>query len=312
MAPKCSRTVIPVIRNAAATAADTSSSSVGRMRGPASNSCTCEPNALKIDATCAPVAPAPTTIIEAGISARSHASLCVEVNSKPEIGSPRLTPPAHKINLSASNRSPFAVCEVVRLAKMDGAGSLPHGYPGAVDPFAKRRTRSHLVNDFPHAREKPRVIQYRLIDDDPVASELPRVPHRSGGVSQRRTGSGASFAAKPPNAPRISSVVRAPNSAARSTADTLAGPAPMMMTRCIILSGAACCSQASALDGYITTPPFEAFDADRPDDAQRRRDRPRAKRTPPAHRAVQAESSTTGFAFLVRSPRRNICGRVAS
>ena len=56
--PKFSRTTMPDSRKAAATAADTSSSSVGRMRGPASKSWIREPNALKIEATCTPVAPA--------------------------------------------------------------------------------------------------------------------------------------------------------------------------------------------------------------------------------------------------------------
>ena len=36
--------------------------------------------ALKIEATCAPVAPAPITIIDGGIEVRPHASLWVAVN----------------------------------------------------------------------------------------------------------------------------------------------------------------------------------------------------------------------------------------
>ena len=66
IAPKPSRTSMPASRKAAATAADTSSSSVGRMRGPAWKSWTREPNALKIDATCTPVAPPPMTSIDGG------------------------------------------------------------------------------------------------------------------------------------------------------------------------------------------------------------------------------------------------------
>ena len=81
--PKFSRTTMPDSRKAAATAADTSSSSVGRMRGPAWKSWTREPNALKIEATCTPVAPAPTTNIDGGTAVRLQASLWVAVNSKP-------------------------------------------------------------------------------------------------------------------------------------------------------------------------------------------------------------------------------------
>ena len=81
IAPKSSRTTIPDSRKAAATAADTSSSSVGRMRG-AWKSWTREPKALKIEATCAPVAPPPMTNI-GGTEVRPQASLWVAVNSKP-------------------------------------------------------------------------------------------------------------------------------------------------------------------------------------------------------------------------------------
>ena len=47
-------------------AAATCSSSLMRMRGAASNRVTCDPKALKIEATCTPVAPAPITSSESG------------------------------------------------------------------------------------------------------------------------------------------------------------------------------------------------------------------------------------------------------
>ena len=46
-------------------------------------SCIREPNALKIEATCTPVAPAPMTSIDGGTEVRLQASLWVFVNSKP-------------------------------------------------------------------------------------------------------------------------------------------------------------------------------------------------------------------------------------
>src|SRR6516165_2101651 len=90
MAPKFSRTTMPDLRNADAAAAATSSSSVARMRGPASNSSTRVPKALKIEATCAPVAPAPTTSIEGGTEVSLQASLCVLVSSMPPTGASAL------------------------------------------------------------------------------------------------------------------------------------------------------------------------------------------------------------------------------
>src|SRR5438874_12822739 len=57
IAPKFSCTTIPDSRNAAATAADTSSSSLGRMRGPVWKSWIRDPYALNMEATCTPVAP---------------------------------------------------------------------------------------------------------------------------------------------------------------------------------------------------------------------------------------------------------------
>src|SRR5215831_6143711 len=74
--PKFSRTRIPASRKALATTADTSSSSVARIRGPVSKSSTFDPKALKIEATCAPVAPPPITSIDGGTEVRLQASLC--------------------------------------------------------------------------------------------------------------------------------------------------------------------------------------------------------------------------------------------
>ena len=76
---------MPDSRKAVATTAATSSSSVDRMRGPASKSWTREPNALKIEATCTPV-PAPMTSIDGGTEVKPQASLWVLVNSKPGMG----------------------------------------------------------------------------------------------------------------------------------------------------------------------------------------------------------------------------------
>ncbi|MGB8577186.1 MAG: hypothetical protein WCD56_11535, partial [Pseudolabrys sp.] len=44
------------------------------MRGPVWKSWIRDPNALKIEATCTPVAPAPTTSIDGGTEVKRHAS----------------------------------------------------------------------------------------------------------------------------------------------------------------------------------------------------------------------------------------------
>ncbi len=72
-----------------------------RMRGAISIRWTCVPNALKIEATCTPVAPAPITSSDSGTEERCHASLCVAVKSKPGTASGREVPPVQMMILSA-------------------------------------------------------------------------------------------------------------------------------------------------------------------------------------------------------------------
>ncbi len=107
--PKPAWTAMPLAWKASATQAATSGSSARRMRSPASNSSTLVPKALNTEATWAPVAPEPITSMEAGGAFRDQASLWVLVSSKPGIASLRLTPPVHRITLSACRRRPVAV-----------------------------------------------------------------------------------------------------------------------------------------------------------------------------------------------------------
>src|SRR4029077_7038194 len=99
--PKFSWTTIPDSRKAADTAVDTSSSSLGRMRRPVWKSWIRDPYALKIEATCTPVAPAPMTSIDDGTDVKLQASLWVFANSEPGTGSRRLTPPVQMMIFSA-------------------------------------------------------------------------------------------------------------------------------------------------------------------------------------------------------------------
>ena len=82
-------------------ARETSSSSVARIRGPASNSMTWEPSSANTDATWTPVAPAPITSSDSGTVVSVHASRCEPTSSAPGTGRARFVPPAHRMNLSA-------------------------------------------------------------------------------------------------------------------------------------------------------------------------------------------------------------------
>src|SRR5688572_31568271 len=64
----------------------------------------------------------------------------------------------------------------------------------------------------------------------PNRSSLRAPRSKRAACASVRTGTGPSFAAMPPNSPRVTSVVRAPSSAARVAAMTPAGPAPITTT----------------------------------------------------------------------------------
>ena len=106
MVPASSRTRIPNACKAALTAEAMSSSSLMRIRGAASKSVTCEPKALKIEATCTPVAPAPITSMDGGAAEKPQASLWVEVKAEPGRSRRRAMPPVQMMNFSARSRGP--------------------------------------------------------------------------------------------------------------------------------------------------------------------------------------------------------------
>ena len=155
------------------------------MRAPAWNSSTRVPNALKIDATCTPVAPAPSTSIEAGTDVSDQASLCVAVSSNPGTSSRRLTPPVQTMILSATRRRPLLRRERVRVEEARGARVFVHGDARGLELPAEHGVLAHVVDDLAHARQQPRIVERRLADGDPVAPELPRVAHEPRRVRQR-------------------------------------------------------------------------------------------------------------------------------
>ena len=117
MDPASARTWIPDADSAALTVAATSGSSLIRILGAASNRVTCDPKALKMEASCTPVAPAPTTSIDGGTEESPQASLCVLVSSNPGSGSRRDIPPVQMTNRSDRNTGPLAVATVCASTK---------------------------------------------------------------------------------------------------------------------------------------------------------------------------------------------------
>ena len=155
------------------------------MRAPAWNRSTRVPKALKIDATCTPVAPAPSTIIEAGIDVSDQASLCVAVSSKPGTSSRRLTPPVQTTILVGAEAQAALRRERVCVEESRRARVFVHGDARCLELPAERSVLAHVVDDLTHAQKEPRIIERRLADGDPEAPELLRVADEPRRVRQR-------------------------------------------------------------------------------------------------------------------------------
>ena len=217
-----------------------------RMRAPAWNSSTRVPKALKIEATCAPVAPAPSTIIEAGIDVSDQASLCVAVSSKPGHVEPPADATGAEDDLVGDEAQAALGLERVRVDEARRAGVFVHGDARRLELPAEHGVLAHVVDDLAHARQQPRIVERRLADGDAVAPELPRVAHEPRRVRQR--------------AHRHRSVVRRHAAESRrarrapcarrgrpraSAATSPAGPAPMTTTSNMLVRVAHVRSSAS-------------------------------------------------------------------
>ena len=184
MVPKLSRTTMPDARKAAATAADTSSSSVGRMRGPAWKSWTREPKALKIEATCTPVAPAPTTNIDGGTAVEAPG---IAVGGG-QLEAGNWQPPARAAraedDLVGVQPQPTLGFDGVRIDEACGAGLLVDRHAQTVQVLAPKRMRAHIVDDLADAREQPRIVEHRLAHGDAVLTELASFSDQPGSMGQ--------------------------------------------------------------------------------------------------------------------------------
>jgi hypothetical protein len=134
-----------------------------------------EPKALKIEATCTPVAPTPMTSSDGGTEKRFHASLCVAVKSKPGTGSGRELPPVQMMTLSARSRGAWSLNGVgVREPRQAGLLVDPHARPFNV--VAQQRLLACGGGHLADTRQQPRVIQRGFAGRDPVARQLPGLP----------------------------------------------------------------------------------------------------------------------------------------
>ena len=193
IAPASTRTWIPDVSRPALIAAETSSSSLTRIRGAASNRVTRDPKALKIEATCTPVAPAPITSIEGGVEESSQASLWVLVNSKPGTSSRRDSPPVQMMIFSARSRGACSLSITCGSMNRAVAGVLVDGHLGFLELLAQQRVSAHVGGHLAHAIEQPRVVKRGFTGADAVARELlwprasaePREPASGPGPARR-------------------------------------------------------------------------------------------------------------------------------
>jgi hypothetical protein len=122
-----------------------------------------------------------TTIMEGGTAVRLHASLCVAVNSKPGIGSPRLVPPA--LRMVRSQPQPVLCRNRVWVLEARDAAILmnPNSHPLQVlaprhDCALGERPRAHVraAGNNPGSARSP-VDCHLLISRTLRATEIPMI-----------------------------------------------------------------------------------------------------------------------------------------
>ena len=194
-----------------------------RIRGAASNSVTRVPNALKIEASCTPVAPAPMTSIDGGAVERVQASLWVHASSKPgelESAGPAAGADDDLRGVEARGASDSITCGSVNRA---GAGVLVERDPGLPEILAQQRVGAHVGGDLPDAIEQPPIVELGLAGGDAVARELGGFADQAGGVRERADGDRSVVGGHSPELVAGDERGRAPSLAARSAATTPAG-----------------------------------------------------------------------------------------
>ncbi len=200
---------MPSSRSAPVNAAETSSSSVISRRGAASNRHTRVPKALKIDATWAPVAPAPITIIDPasrqapGVAVRGGELTAGDVGAAARRPC-RARSPRREAAAPSRSRS------VVGSDEAGSAGVLEDGDACLLQLVAQQRPVACPARHLLDALEQALVVDRDLAGDDPVRRKVARLPDQPRRLGQRRTGTGPSFAAMPPKSSRVTSAVRRP------------------------------------------------------------------------------------------------------
>ena len=159
-----------------------------RIRGAASNSVTRDPKALKIEASCTPVAPAPITSIDGGAEERVQASLWVHASSKPgKVESAWHAAGADDALRGVKSWGVLAL-DHVRFGEPRGAGVLVKRDSGLFEIFAQQRVRADVAGDLADAIEQPRIVERGFAGGDAVARELPGFADQPRGVRQRADG----------------------------------------------------------------------------------------------------------------------------
>ena len=170
---------------------ETSSSSVARMRGPASNSITREPSSAKTDATWAPVAPAPITSSDSGTAVSAHASRCETDQLRARhrqgpVGAARTEDELVRVQAGA-----VLGLDRVGVDEPRGPGVFAQDHTGVLSSVAQDGVLGHLGDHLAYPREQPAVVQGGVARLDAVPVQVPRLTAQPGRLRQRAHRNGA-------------------------------------------------------------------------------------------------------------------------
>ena len=147
-----------------------------------------DPKALKIDATCAPVAPAPITTSDFGTAFKVNAAAGVTVSAVP--GTSIVT--AHAAGADddslAATTEPSALRYAMRIGEPHVSRVFEKGNACSAYLLQKRGVIPRLVDDFGGARGELRVIERRRAYRDTVTRQLfclAHEPRRVGKTCER-------------------------------------------------------------------------------------------------------------------------------
>ena len=154
------------------------------MRGPASKSWTREPKPLKIEATCTPVAPAPTTNIDGGDFGQAPGIAVGGGEFESGDRQPSAGAAGTEDDCVGLKSQPALGCDRVRIDEACGAGVFVDRHAQAVEVLAPSGMRAHIAGNLADAREEPGIVKHRLTHGDAVLIELAGLPDQPGRVGE--------------------------------------------------------------------------------------------------------------------------------